>query len=653
MPDLTFSEMTFLNSRSKQPKAIERQAAERTKRQKKDRTEDTEAAISRYFTSKCPRADPGPGTGPRADLAGVNLAPKHSHDVCRLPSSSLPPVELPERPFLGFGSSGASLASPIKPGKHCGTPHGRRRPSLENQSIADSTSYYTWSHSAHSTSHAPTPTHHHRSRSLQIGLASPQSVQASQPERTSVAPSDFAVPEHAGHGSMRSAFLGERVGAKDSTRRETHNSRKRSDCKEPVSPAMKNGNAYATAAVGDADSVNLDRVVSGQSSRKLVPKEDNAQNRPHSEAQSLEKDPLVTKFAYKTSRSFDATLEHLLHAGQKVFGSSAQPRKAKDIAVPHRPAVEFEIEPLATPTIQASQCKDATTPERAYHFPTTRISCQGRSARAPNQPTHAYPQGQQCRESQDPQDPAVTQLTLPRISHEPMKPRSYSSTAIDFSRCSESRAHSGGAWNAYQNLYQTQLMAISNDNYLSEDGLRRVGNWDGEPSLDRRGSFQEVPYLGAEIPGEWERPPDRFSENNDPEQIVCEEANFASPLEQSMPIKDGGPPFDGMVSDAGRHWVTRDSAFDPYTNAPASSPQQEISDMSDTKSVFANLEPIATTFKTSPTYTTEASMMDERTEYQSHDHLGDWNEGAKRRNSHLAVGQDGHLSNFWKPNRLY
>lgn len=643
--------MTFLNSRSKQPKAIERQAAERTKRQKKYRTEDTEAAISRYFTtSKCPRADPGPGTGSRAELAGVDLVPENSNDFRRLPSSSLPLFELPDRPFLGFGSSGASLISPIKPGKHCGTPHGRPRPSLENQSTTDSTSYYTWSHSAHSTSHAPTPTHRHRSQSLQIGLASPESVQASRPGRTSVAPPGFAVPERERHGSMCSAFWGEAVGSKDIIRRETPNFRERNDCKKPVSPAMNTEGAYAIAAVGDADSVNLDRVVSGQSPRKIVPKEDNTQNRPHSEAQSLGKDPSVMKLACKTSPSFDATLENLLHAGQKVFGSSAQPRQAIDVAVP---AVEFEIEPLATPTIQASQCKDATTPGRAHHFPTTRISYQGPSARAPDQSTHAYPQGQQCWESQDPAYPTVTQLTLTRIIREPTKPRSFSSTAIDFSRCPESRAHSGGAWNGYQNLYQTQLMAISDDDYLSEDGLRRFENWDGEPSHVRRGSFQEVPYLGAEIPGGCERSPYRFSENNDSEQIMCEEANFTSPLEQSMPIEDGGPPFDGMVSDAGRPWVTRDNAFDQYTNAPASIAHQEISDMSDTKSVFANLGPIATTFTTSPTYTTEARLMDERAEHRSHDNLGDWDEGAKRRNSHLIAAQDGHLSNFWKPNRLY
>jgi len=653
VPDLTFSEMTFLNSRSKQPKATERQAAERPKRQKKDKTENTEAAISRYFTSKCPRVNPDPGTGGRADLAGVDLPPKNSYNVRRLPSSSLPPIELPDRPFLGFGSSGASLTSPIKPGKHCGTRHGRSRPSLENKSTADSTSYYTWSRSAHSISHAPTPTHRHRSRSLQIGLASPESVQASRLERTSVATPDFAVPERAGHGSMRSANLGERAGAKDIIRRETPNHRERSNCKEPVSPAINTEDAYATAAVGDADAVNLDRVVSGQSSMKHVPKEDSAQNRPQSEAQSLEKNPLVTNLACKTSRSFDSALEHLLHAGQKVFGSSAPPRNAIDVAVQHRPAVESENEPSATPTVQASQREDATTPERAYHFPTARISYQGPSARAPDQPTHAYPQGQQCRESRDPAYAAVTQLTLPRIVHEPTNLRSHGITAMDFSRSSESRAHSGGAWNAYQNLYQMQLMAIPNDSYLSEDGLRGFKRWVGDPSPDPRTSFQEVHYLGAENPSERESLPDQFFENNDPEQIVFEKANFASPLEQSMPFEDEDPLFVEMESDAGRQWETGDNAFNPYPNGPAFNAQQDIGDMSDTKLASANLGPIPTTVAISPTYTTEARLMGKEMEHQSHAHFGDWSEGVKRRTSYLAVDQDGHFPNFWKPHRLY
>lgn len=650
MPDLTFSEMTFLNSRSNQPKATERHAAERTRRQKKDKTEDTEAAISRYFTSKGLSANPGPETAERADLAGVGLLPEDNYDVRGLPSSSLPPVELPDRPFLGFGSSGASLTSPVKPGKYCGTPHGKSRPSSENKSVADSTSYYTWSRSAHSIPHAPTPTHHHCSGSLQAGLASPECVQASRLERTSVAPSDDALPARADHGSMRNASWGEHAGTKDVIRRETPNHRARSACKEPVSPAMNSEGAYVTAAISDADAVNSDRAVLDQSSRKHVPKEDNAQNRPYSEAQLLERDPLVTDLACKTPRSFDSALEHLLHAGQNMSGSSAPPRNAIDVAVQHRAAVEYEDGPSATPTIRSSQREDTTTPDRAYQSSIARRSYRVPSAAAPNQPTHAYPQGHQCR---DPAFPTVTQLTVPRIVHEPVNPRSYASTAIDFSHSSESRAQSGGAWNAYQHMYQTQLMAISDDNHRSEDRLRGFESWDGEASLDRHASFQGGPYLGVEIPDKWERTPDRFSEDNDPEQIVCDEATFASPSEQSIPMKAEDPPFDGMVYSAGRYWFTSDNAFDPYTNAPASSAQQDIVDMTETTSIFANPGPMATAYTTFPTYTTEARLMGERTEFQSHDHLGDWNEGANSRNSHLAVGQNGHLSNFWRPNRLY
>jgi len=654
VPDLTFSEMTFLNSRRAQPTATERQPAERIKRQKKEKTEDTEAAISRYFTSKCPRANPGPGTGRKADSSGIDLPRDNSHNVRRPPSSSLPPVELPDRPFLGFGSSGASLTSPVKPGKHCATPLRRSRPSLENQSTADSTSYYTWSRSAQSLTRAPTPSPRHRSRSLQIRRASPKPVHVSRLEETSVAEPDFAVSGFADNSSIHSAHVNERARAEDIVHRKTPNHREPNNCEEPVScnrPATITKGKYGKALVGDTDAVTSDRAVSGQSSRKLISEENFAKHKTHIEAQFLEKGPLVTVFACKESRPVDSALEHLLHAGQKVFGSSAPPENAMSVAVQDRPAIELENEPLGTPTIRASQRKDATTPERAYHFSTASMAYKGPSARAPTPPNHAYPQEQQCRERRDSAYAAFTQLTSPRIVHEPTNLRLHGIIAMDFSRSSESRAHSGGAWNAYQNLYQMQLMAIPKDSYLSEGGLRGFESWVGEP--DPRASFQEAPYLGAENPGERERLPDQFFEDNGLEQIVYEEANFASPLEQSMPFENEDPPYDELESGAGKHWERRNNAFDPYINGLAFDAQQAIGDTSDTKLVSANFGPTATTVASSPSGTMEAILTGKGAGYQSHDRFEDWNEGVNRRTSQLEVDQDGHLSNFWKPNRLY
>ena len=60
----------------------------------------------------------------------------------------MPPLlELPETPFLGFGTSGLSMSSPVKLNQQMHTPNRNTRTSCHHTAPTRSTTYYTWSRS--------------------------------------------------------------------------------------------------------------------------------------------------------------------------------------------------------------------------------------------------------------------------------------------------------------------------------------------------------------------------------------------------------------------------------------------------------------------------------------------------------------------------
>lgn len=141
MPDLAFSEMSFLNSRRPKPAEIAAHSvirpAEMTKRRKSTQAADTEAEISRYFTSK---------KAPEQDRTDRRCEPNQRESHRRSRTRDSPPdfVDLPGTPFLGFGSCGAASASPAK---RLGSPALRDLERRLTRSPTLSTSYLTWSQS--------------------------------------------------------------------------------------------------------------------------------------------------------------------------------------------------------------------------------------------------------------------------------------------------------------------------------------------------------------------------------------------------------------------------------------------------------------------------------------------------------------------------
>ncbi len=141
MPDLAFSEMSFLNSRQRKPteiaKSIDTRPAKKCKTRKSTQPADTEAEISRYFTStKIPNKYPSDrADGPKQ---------RESHRRARTRDSPSYFVDLPGTPFLGFGSCGAVSTSPCK---KLGSPAIRDLERRLTRSPTRSTSYFSWSQS--------------------------------------------------------------------------------------------------------------------------------------------------------------------------------------------------------------------------------------------------------------------------------------------------------------------------------------------------------------------------------------------------------------------------------------------------------------------------------------------------------------------------
>ncbi len=143
VPDSAFSETAFLNSHRARPEdnrnPLHTKPSDKKKKRKTTKAADIEAEISRYFTSaKVPRrsvADPHPKEQLRQQQAQ------------RQPQDSDSPttfIDLPDKPFLGFGSSGVVSMSPV-PRVDCRAllDHDSRI----TRSQTRSTSYFTWSQS--------------------------------------------------------------------------------------------------------------------------------------------------------------------------------------------------------------------------------------------------------------------------------------------------------------------------------------------------------------------------------------------------------------------------------------------------------------------------------------------------------------------------
>ena len=149
VPDLTFSEVAFLNPYRPKQDTVGQPVPEK-KRRRKDKSTDAEEEMSRFFRAK--------HTDQRGDVARrdqnsrepslIHCTVKGFEGTGGATTAPLsPPVELPDLPFLGFGSSGMNTISPVKVTVSGDAPCGMVTPGRPRSSIGSSigsSSYYTW-----------------------------------------------------------------------------------------------------------------------------------------------------------------------------------------------------------------------------------------------------------------------------------------------------------------------------------------------------------------------------------------------------------------------------------------------------------------------------------------------------------------------------
>ena len=143
MPESAFSETAFLNSHRARPEdnsnPLHTKPSDKKKKRKTTKTADIEAEISRYFTSAKVPFRSVPDSHPQKQLR-QRQAQRQPQD------SDSPPtfIDLPDKPFLGFGSSGVVSTSPVR---KVDCPALIDHESLFTRSHSRSTSYFRWSQS--------------------------------------------------------------------------------------------------------------------------------------------------------------------------------------------------------------------------------------------------------------------------------------------------------------------------------------------------------------------------------------------------------------------------------------------------------------------------------------------------------------------------
>ena len=141
VPDSAFSETAFLNSHRARPEdnsnPLHTKPSDKKKKRKTTKAADVEAEISRYFTSaKIPRRSvPDPHPQQRLCQQQAQRRPQVSDSPATF-------IDLPDKPFLGFGSSGAVSLSPVR---RVDSRTLIDHESLFTRSQSRSTSYFTWS----------------------------------------------------------------------------------------------------------------------------------------------------------------------------------------------------------------------------------------------------------------------------------------------------------------------------------------------------------------------------------------------------------------------------------------------------------------------------------------------------------------------------
>lgn len=142
VPGLTFSEMQFHSQGRRKPEEFSCRTNKQNKhpRRRQEKEAGVDEKISRYFSN-----EKASGINPCLKLGGKAgaITDRQEQRLCDQNSSSRPPVDLPDRPFLGFGSRGPNVSSPLC--YHHDLPPSDIIANMSKRMTPTSTTYYAWS----------------------------------------------------------------------------------------------------------------------------------------------------------------------------------------------------------------------------------------------------------------------------------------------------------------------------------------------------------------------------------------------------------------------------------------------------------------------------------------------------------------------------
>ncbi|MCJ1389319.1 hypothetical protein MMC18_002175 [Xylographa bjoerkii] len=148
LPDLSFSEVNFLSTRREKPTEPKRDL-DNSKRRRERKTVDDDDEISRFFTvTKAPLTERDlngyHNNGYAFPLPPVRSSNQNRHLYSTTTKSTMAPVEVPIRPFLGFGERGPHppVSSGLSSSYRASTSPVKLLP---RRSQSMTTSYFTWS----------------------------------------------------------------------------------------------------------------------------------------------------------------------------------------------------------------------------------------------------------------------------------------------------------------------------------------------------------------------------------------------------------------------------------------------------------------------------------------------------------------------------
>ena len=247
VPDLAFSEMTFLASRREKPKGSFEDSSNKIwdtkKRQMLTKVADTEAEFSRYFLSaKSPSLDVTTSHRQR-DRQDMRQSQDHGSPQAL--------VDLPERPFLGFGSCGPNTT--ISPAKSLDNTDSKNRNCAVSRSPTASTSYLTWSQSRGASNASPPPDRRHQVKPL-------KSSDLANRKYTSPAPhkAHHSVPSISPSQEQKSSPEAQHAAFRSCSKHRTTNKAQGQNNKSPLTIAEGSKSGAKSQSRGDTGTVDFD-----------------------------------------------------------------------------------------------------------------------------------------------------------------------------------------------------------------------------------------------------------------------------------------------------------------------------------------------------------------------------------------------------------